>query len=150
MRAPGGEPSRTWSKPKRVSNNPTNVVGYRAGAGAERNNTIVGSLALSTTRGGADNTVVGPTHSNVTRQAGRREFDSWKRDAEALVTGSKHRHRLQAGSSNSAGSGNVYIGAFAGSEKPTRESNKLYIANSKEQTPSREDFGKRTSSFTLP
>jgi|TARA_Y100000031_G_scaffold125919_1_gene142655 hypothetical protein len=36
-------------------------------------------------------------------------------------------------STNFLCSGNVYIGAYAGSEKPTRESNKLYIANNSQQ-----------------
>ena len=146
----GGEPSRTlWVRTEAGErNDPANVViGFRAGAGAERNNTIVGSLALSSTRGGEDNTVVGT--NSLKRHAGQR---AGKRDRnstlgsgtlEALVTGSENiAIGYKAGSSNSAGSGNVYIGAYAGSEKPTRESNKLYIANSSQQQLITGDFRK--------
>ena len=135
-------------------NDPANVViGYRAGAGAERNNTIVGSLALSTTRGGADNTVVGANSlkRHQGRQRDRRDRNSTLGSGtlEALVTGSNNiAIGYKAGSNVETGSGNIYIGAYAGPTKKTRgENNKLYISNSKEQTLVSGDFAKRDIKF---
>ncbi len=150
------EPSRTlWVKTESGErNHPANVViGYRAGAGAERNNTIVGSLALSTTRGGADNTVVGANSlkRHQGRQRDRRDRNSTLGSGtlEALVTGSNNiAIGYKAGSNVETGSGNIYIGAYAGPTKKTRgENNKLYISNSKEQTLVSGDFAKRDIKF---
>tara|TARA_B100000674_G_scaffold498686_2_gene538657 strand:- start:4536 stop:5642 length:1107 start_codon:yes stop_codon:yes gene_type:complete len=150
------EPSRTlWVKTgSGERNDPANVViGYRAGAGAERNNTIVGSLALSTTRGGADNTVVGANslkrHQGRHRDRRDRNSTLGSGTLEALVTGSNNiAIGYKAGSNVETGSGNIYIGAYAGPTKKTRgENNKLYISNSKEQTLVSGDFGKRDIKF---
>ena len=150
------EPSRTlWVKTESGErNNPANVViGYRAGAGAERNNTIVGSLALSSTRGGADNTVVGANslkrHQGRHRDRRDRNSTLGSGTLEALVTGSNNiAIGYKAGSNAETGSGNIYIGAYAGPTKKTRgENNKLYISNSKEQTLVSGDFGKRDIKF---
>ena len=152
----GGEPSRTlWVRTEAGErNDPANVViGFRAGASAERNNTIVGSLALSSTRGGDDNTVVG-TNSlkrHLGRRAGRRDRNSTLGSGtlEKLNSGSDNiAIGYKAGSNVISGSGNIYIGAYAGPiRKAQSESNKLYISNSKEQTLVSGDFGKRDIKF---
>ena len=135
-------------------NDPANVViGFQAGAGAERNNTIVGSLALSSTRGGDDNTVVGA--NSLKRHLGR--SPDWRDRNSTLGSGTLE--KLNSGSDNIAigykagsevisGSGNIYIGAYAGPiGKARSESNKLYISNSKEQTLVSGDFVKRDITF---
>ena len=149
----GARPLWIRTEPGERDSSANVVIGYRAGAGAERNNTIVGSLALSTTRGGADNTVVGANslkrHQGRHRDRRDRNSTLGSGTLEALVTGSNNiAIGYKAGSNVETGSGNIYIGAYAGPTKKTRgENNKLYISNSKEQTLVSGDFGKRDIKF---
>ncbi len=120
-------------------------IGQEAGPRTGENNTVVGALALPRAQSGDDNVVVGAkslVKLNDRRQ-GKNDRNSTlgSETLSILTTGGENiAIGYKAGSTNSAGSGNVYIGAFAGSEKPTRENNKLYIANSSQRTLITGDF----------
>ncbi|MBR42667.1 MAG: hypothetical protein CL387_06590, partial [Acidiferrobacter sp.] len=64
--------------------------------------------------------------SNV--YVGSRSVEKLKRGNNNVAIG------YQAGASITEGSGNIYIGSGAGCEKPCRENDKLYIANSSRET----------------
>ena len=124
-------------------------IGQEAGPRTGENNTVVGALALPRAQSGNDNVVVGAkslVKLNDRRQ-GKNDRNSTlgSETLSILTTGGENiAIGYKAGSTNSAGSGNVYIGAFAGSEKPTRENNKLYIANSRQRTLITGDFAAQT------
>ena len=131
------------------------LIGDEAGGslGGYKGNTIVGTQAFSTTRGGDDNTVVG-TNSlkrHLGRHRDRRDRNSTLGSGtlETLNSGSDNiAIGYKAGSNVISGSGNIYIGAYAGPiRKAQSESNKLYISNSKEQTLVSGDFVKRDITF---
>lgn len=136
-------------------NNGSILIGDEAGGNLVRSNrnTIVGTQAFSTTREGDDNTVVG-TNSlkhHLGRRAGWRDRNSTLGSGtlEKLNSGSDNiAIGYKAGSNVISGSGNIYIGAYAGPiRKAQSESNKLYISNSKEQTLVSGDFVKRDITF---
>ena len=130
-----------------TSSNGQVSVGVEAGTRHGKNNTVVGGRAFSQARAGEDNTVIGAKSLMTVRERRRGKSDkNTTLGSETLRILSAGNENIaigyKAGSSNSAGSGNVYIGTYAGSEKPTRESNKLYIANSSQQQLITGDFRK--------
>jgi len=121
-----------------TSSNNQVSVGVEAGTRYGRNNTVVGGQAFARARAGEDNTVIGAKSLMTVRERRRGKSDkNTTLGSETLRILSAGNENIaigyKAGSANNEGSGNVYIGAYAGSEKPTRESNKLYIANNSQQ-----------------
>ena len=94
------------------------AIGFRAQwkLGSGDNNSVLGNQSLSAMRRGAENTAVGSQSLSRITEGSRNV---------AIGAG--------AGTNNIKGDGNVYIGSGAGSEKPTREKNRLYIANGRSE-----------------
>ena len=109
------------------------------GSGAARqtngvDNTAVGSQALTSHKEGEGNTAIGYASLNLSRKGsnntavGLWSLKELKRGNNNVAIG------FYAGASITEGSGNIYIGSGAGCEKPCRENDKLYIANSSRET----------------
>ena len=109
------------------------------GSGAARqtngvDNTAVGSQALTSHKEGKGNTAIGLSSlyrhkkGNYNTAVGMASLDDLKQGYHNVAIG------YQAGASITEGSGNIYIGSGAGCEKPCRENDKLYIANSSRET----------------
>ena len=111
-------------------------------------NTTVGSQSLTKTSSGNDNTVIGalsmrmadsqkPGFNEGNTAMGSQALGKIKRGNSNTAVGFK------AGYNNSLGSGNVYIGAYAGPNKRKTENNKLYISNSPQSHLITGDFSSR-------
>ena len=111
------------------------IIGNKARVGFQAYSTIVGTLALSKTRSSNHDTVVGSQSLQSHRGQSQGNSTLGSGTLEKLLAGKNNvAIGYRAGSINSDGSGNIYIGAFAGSDpKHRRESNKLYIANRSER-----------------
>ena len=111
-------------------------------------NTTVGSQSLTKTSSGNDNTVIGalsmrmadsqkPGFNEGNTAMGSQALGKIKRGNSNTAVGFK------AGYNNGLGSGNVYIGAYAGPNKRKTENNKLYISNSPQSHLITGDFSSR-------
>ena len=111
-------------------------------------NTTVGSQSLTKTSSGSDNTVIGalsmrmadsqkPGFNEGNTAMGSQALGKIKRGNSNTAVGFK------AGYNNGLGSGNVYIGAYAGPNKRKTENNKLYISNSPQSHLITGDFSSR-------
>ena len=111
-------------------------------------NTTVGSQSLTKTSSGSDNTVIGALSMRMTDSQkpgfnegntamGSQALGKIKRGNSNTAVGFK------AGYNNGLGSGNVYIGAYAGPNKRNTENNKLYISNSPQSHLITGDFSSR-------
>ena len=111
-------------------------------------NTTVGSQSLTKTSSGNDNTVIGalsmrmadsqkPGFNEGNTAMGSQALGKFKRGNSNTAVGFK------AGYNNGLGSGNVYIGAYAGPNKRKTENNKLYISNSPQSHLITGDFSSR-------